>query len=83
MYNSLLATRRSVARPLINEQGLLGSNGHPQPKRRAQGRRKRTERVGTLRVGSLNVGAMTGKGREIADLMVRRKMNVLSVQESG
>lgn len=35
-----------------------------------------------MRVGSLNVSAMTGKGREIADLMVRRKMNVC-VQESG
>lgn len=36
-----------------------------------------------MRVGSLTVGAMTGKGREIVDFMVRRKMNVLCVQESG
>ena len=36
----------------------------------------------TWRVGTLNVGTMTGKGREIADLMERRKVGVLCVQET-
>ena len=36
----------------------------------------------TLRVGSLNVGTMTGKGREVADLMERRRVKILCVQET-
>ena len=35
-----------------------------------------------LKVGSLNVGTMTGKSREIVDLMERRNMDVLCVQET-
>ena len=34
-----------------------------------------------LRVGSLNVGSMTGKGMEVVELMERRKVGVLCVQE--
>ena len=35
-----------------------------------------------LKVGSLNVGTMTGKSREIVDLMERRNVDVLCVQET-
>ena len=35
-----------------------------------------------MRVGTLNVGTMNGKGREIADLMERRRVSVLCVQET-
>ncbi|KAI5610013.1 hypothetical protein C0J50_5366 [Silurus asotus] len=35
-----------------------------------------------VRVGSLKVGTMTGKGREIADMMERRKVDMLCVQET-
>ena len=35
-----------------------------------------------MRVGTLNVRTMTGRGRELADLMERRKVGVLSVQET-
>ena len=35
-----------------------------------------------LRVGTLNVGTMTGKGRELADMMERRKVDILCVQET-
>ena len=35
-----------------------------------------------VRVGTLNVGTMTGRGRELADLMERGKMGVLCVQET-
>ena len=34
-------------------------------------------------MGTLNVGSMTGIGRELADLMERRKVGVLCVQETG
>ena len=35
-----------------------------------------------VRVATLNVGSMTGKGRELIDMMERRKVNVLCVQET-
>ncbi|KAK3540514.1 hypothetical protein QTP70_032471, partial [Hemibagrus guttatus] len=47
--------------------------------------RQREKRKGKgvgLRIGTLNVGTMTGKGRELADMMERRKVDVLCVQET-
>ena len=35
-----------------------------------------------VKVGTLNVGTMTGKGRELADMMVKRKVDILCVQET-
>ena len=35
-----------------------------------------------LKVGLLIVGTMTGKGSEVADLMERRRVGVLCVQET-
>ena len=35
-----------------------------------------------MRIGTLNVGSMTGKGREIVDLMERRQVDILCVQET-
>ena len=43
--------------------------------------RKKAKKI-KLRVASLNVGTMTGKGREVADLMERRGANILCVQET-
>ncbi|KAK3558621.1 hypothetical protein QTP86_022047 [Hemibagrus guttatus] len=48
-------------------------------------RRQREKRKGKsvgLRIGTLNVGTMTGKGRELADVMERRKVDILCVQET-
>ncbi|KAK3539573.1 hypothetical protein QTP70_010272 [Hemibagrus guttatus] len=47
--------------------------------------RQREKRKGKgvgLRIGTLNVGTMTGKGRELADVMERRKVDILCVQET-
>ena len=33
-------------------------------------------------VASLNVGTMTGRGREVVDMMKRRKVGILCVQET-
>ncbi|KAK3540944.1 hypothetical protein QTP86_006405 [Hemibagrus guttatus] len=47
--------------------------------------RQRVKRKGKsvgLRIGTLNVGNMTGKGRELADVMERRKVDILCVQET-
>ena len=43
--------------------------------------RKNAKKI-KLKVATLNVGTMTGKGREVADLMVRRGVDILSVQET-
>ncbi|KAK3553367.1 hypothetical protein QTP70_003532 [Hemibagrus guttatus] len=45
-------------------------------------REKRKGKSVGLRIGTLNVGTMTGKGRELADMMERRKVAVLCVQET-
>ena len=34
------------------------------------------------KVGALNVGTRTGKGRELAEMMVKRKLDILCVQET-
>ena len=56
--------------PARNEQGLP-SNG-----------RSRLKKLVQIRVGSLNISSMTGRRREVADLIVRRKIGVLCVQET-
>ena len=43
---------------------------------------RRKARVMDLRVGTLNVGSMTGKGSEIVDMMDKRKVDILCVQET-
>lgn len=35
------------------------------------------------RTGTLNASSVTGKGRELADMMERRKVDILCVQETG
>ena len=43
--------------------------------------RKKAKKI-KLRVATLNVGTMTGKEREVADLMERRGVDILCVQET-
>ncbi|KAK3543997.1 hypothetical protein QTP70_032756, partial [Hemibagrus guttatus] len=45
-------------------------------------REKRKGKSVGLRIGTLNGGTMTGKGRELADMMERRKVDILCVQET-
>ena len=35
-----------------------------------------------IRVGTLNIGTMTGRGRELADMMERRNVDILCIQET-
>ena len=62
--------RRSRLTSVRNGQGLPGFG------------RSRLKKLVRVRVGTLNVGSMTGRGRELADLMERRKVGVLCVQET-
>ncbi|KAK3520366.1 hypothetical protein QTP70_024045 [Hemibagrus guttatus] len=71
----------------VDLQGA-GGNWTTVGRRSRGGRRVRRERekrksksVG-LRIETLNVGTMTGKGRELADVMERRKVDILCVQET-
>ncbi|MCJ8747893.1 hypothetical protein PDJAM_G00158690 [Pangasius djambal] len=71
----------------VDLQGA-GGNWATVGRRSRRGRRMRSQRekrtgksVG-LRIGTLNVGTMTGKGRELADMMERRKVAILCVQET-
>ena len=43
--------------------------------------RKKAKKI-RLRFATLNVGTMTGKGREVTDLMERRGVDILCVQET-
>ncbi|KAK3539065.1 hypothetical protein QTP86_023506 [Hemibagrus guttatus] len=45
-------------------------------------REKRKGKSVGLRIGTLNVGTMTGKGRDLADMMERRQVDILCVQET-
>ncbi|KAK2921658.1 hypothetical protein Q8A73_001143 [Channa argus] len=48
---------------------------------RRQREKRKSKNVG-LTVGTLNVGTMTGKARELIDMMQRRKVDILCVQET-
>ena len=50
-------------------------------KRREKKEKYKTREV-TLRIGTLNVGTMNGKGREIVDMMERRRIDILCIQET-
>ncbi|KAK3508661.1 hypothetical protein QTP70_003111, partial [Hemibagrus guttatus] len=71
----------------VDRQGT-GGNWATVGRRSRGGRRvhrQREKRKGKsvgLRIGTLNVGTMTGKGRELADMMERRKVDILCVQET-
>ncbi|KAK3518433.1 hypothetical protein QTP70_000665 [Hemibagrus guttatus] len=71
----------------VDLQGA-GGNWATVGRRSRRGRRvhrQREKRKGKsvgLRIGTLNVGTMTGKGRELADMMERRKVDILCVQET-
>ncbi|KAK3568376.1 hypothetical protein QTP86_005575 [Hemibagrus guttatus] len=64
------------------EIGLLLSRRSRGGRRVHRQREKRKGKSVGLRIGTLNVGTMTGKGRELADMMERRKVDILCVQET-
>ena len=39
-------------------------------------------RCSLIRVGTLNIGTMTGRGRELADMMKQRNIDILCLQET-
>ncbi|XP_046972373.1 craniofacial development protein 2-like [Vanessa cardui] len=60
-----------------NGQGLSHQNGRVRRKKRA-----RSVREVQLRYASWNVGTMSGRGRELADVFKRRRINAACLQET-
>ncbi|MCJ8742455.1 hypothetical protein PDJAM_G00082310 [Pangasius djambal] len=83
-------SRPGFATTAIGAGDLQGAGGNwaTVGRRSRRGRRvcrQRQKRKGKnvgLRIGTLNVGTMTGKGRELADMMERRKVDILCAQET-
>ncbi|KAK3565387.1 hypothetical protein QTP86_007664 [Hemibagrus guttatus] len=70
---------------IVSVKARVNNNCHRHHCHRRRVRRQREKRKGKsvgLRIGTLNVGTMTGKGRELADMMERRKVDILCVQET-
>ena len=84
--------RRPTTASGVARQGICGNYAtaeHIENKRRKRGGRrvKRQRRLWKgrrtlVRVGTLNIGTMTGRGRELADLMERRNVDILCLQET-
>ena len=77
-----------TARDTVVQQGDFGKYATVGRRRKRGGkhvRDKQKRRMGRkmeVKVGTLNVGTMTGKGREFAEMMVKRKVDILCVQET-
>ncbi|KAK3566673.1 hypothetical protein QTP86_002953 [Hemibagrus guttatus] len=93
LQRTVRTAERIIGAPLPTLQELYTSRGAggnwATVGRRSRGgrrvRRQREKRKGKsvgLTIGTLNVGTMTGKGRELADVMERRKVDILCVQET-
>ena len=68
----------SLVDMLLGCKEEVESSGEKRKERNEE--RKKAKKI-KLRVATLNVGTMTGKGREVADLMERRGVDILCVQE--
>ena len=59
---------------MINEQGFLHQSGRVRVKKQVQD--------SSLRLATWNIGTLSGKGMELVDTMLRRKVNIACVQET-
>ena len=76
----------------VAHQGICGNYAtaeHSENKSRKKGeRRVKTqqevwkERCSLIRVGTSNIGTMTGRERELADMMERRNVDILCLQKT-
>ena len=76
----------------VGQQGTCGNYAtakhcENKSKKRGEKRVKKQRKVWKgrrllIRVGTLNIGTMTGKGRELADMMERRNVDILCLQET-
>ena len=88
----LLQCRTAVSHSSVAQQGTCGNYAtakHSENKSRKRGgkRVKKQREVwkgrrSLIRVGTLNVGTMNGRGRELEDMMERRNVDILCLQET-
>ena len=72
----------------IAQQGTCGTYATAKQSEKRGGKRVKKQReawkgrFSLIRVGTLNIGTMTGRGRELADMMERRNVDILCLQET-
>ena len=76
----------------VAQQGTYGNYAtakHSKNKNRKRGRKRLKKqreawkgRRSLIRVGTLNIGTLTGRGKELGDMMKRRNVDILCVQET-
>ena len=76
----------------VTQQGTCGNYATAKQSenksRKRGGRRVKKQReawkgkCSLIRVGTLNIGTMTGRGRELEDMMERRNVDILCLQET-
>ncbi|XP_065675628.1 uncharacterized protein LOC136091844 [Hydra vulgaris] len=73
----------------VAPQGISGNWATVGTRRRRKGgkralklKERRMSRKVEVKFGTMNVGTMTGKGRELADAMEKRKLDILCVQDT-
>ena len=75
----------------VAQQGTCGNYAtakHNESKSKKRGRQVKKQREvckgrhSIIRVGTLNMGTMTGRGRELADMMKQRNVDILCLQET-
>ena len=76
----------------VAQQGICGNYAttkHSENKSRKRGRRRVKKqrkvwkgRLSLMKVGTVNIGTMTERGRELADMMERRNVDILCLQET-
>jgi hypothetical protein len=82
VLNEQGSDRRILSDTLHRRLGIVkNEQGSSHLTRRMRMVRKLAE-PSRLRVGTWNVGSLTGKLREIVDTMIRRRVNILCVQET-
>ena len=78
-----IPTRNARASPLSDGQHLRLSAVRTKRVRTPQRwRMGLTKLANRLRIATLNVGSMTGKGRELADVLNRRRIAIACLQET-
>ena len=85
--HGLPSTASGVAQPGICGNYATAKRSENKSRKRRERRVKRQRvvwkgRRSLIRVGTLNIGTMIGRGRELADMMERRNVDILCLQET-
>ena len=84
----LPTTASVVAQQRTRENYAIAKHGENKSRKRGGRRVTRQKevlkgrRLSLRRVGTLNIGTMTGRGRELAEMMQRRNVDILWLQET-